>query len=394
MRIVPARDVLPAAPAELEALQVVSRPQDGELRRVCAAGDLGLSEQILAGSSGDPYREIAPVLRAADLAFANLETPLLDELGPGAELAAPVSVAPLLAAAGFRLLNLANNHIADHGAGGLAGTRAALAAAGVATLGAGPDATAARGLQVVDLDGLTLGWLGCARTLQPQEATGESFWEYDPAELAARVRAARDQVDVLAVSIHMGYMFVDYPHPDQRRQVLGFLDAGADLVVMHHAHVLQGVEVTDAGGVACYSLGNLLFDWTAGEVAYDRMLEEQRSGGVFVFELDRRGVCCVAVLPTRVDDDWIVRWAVGESGRAILERLRRISGDWHGAAGAFHRQLADRATGLAVREVVSELRRGGLFAIPRLARRIRKHHLRMLVHWPAQRISRWLRPAR
>ena len=394
MRIVPARDVLPAAAADLEALQVASRPPAGEIRRVYAAGDLGLSEQILVGSGGDPYQEIAPVLRAADLAFANLETPLLDELGPGAELAAPVSVAPLLAAAGFRLLNLANNHIADHGAAGLSRTREALAAAGVATLGAGPDQASVRRLQVVDLGDLTLGWLGCARTLQPQEPAGESFWEYDPAELEAAIRAARDQVDVLAVSIHMGYMFVDYPHPDQRRAALGFLGAGADLVVMHHAHVLQGVEVTASGGVACYSLGNLLFDWTAGKVAYGRVLEEQRSGGVFVFELDRSGVRGVTVLPTRVDDDWIVRWAVGESGRAILERLRRISGDWHGAAGAFHRQLADRATGLAVREVVSELRRGGLFAIPRLARRIRQHHLRMLVHWPAQRISRWLRPKR
>ena len=100
------------------------------------------------------------------------------------------------------------------------------------------------------------------------------------------------------------------------------------------------------------------------------------------------------MLPTRVDDGWTVRWALGESGRAILDRLRRISGDWHKVSGAFHRQLADRATGLAVREAVSELRRGGLRAMPRLARRIRKHHLRMLAGWPAQRISRWLRPTR
>ncbi len=394
MRIVPARDVVPVAPSKLCALQVVSRPPEGETRRVCCAGDLGFSEQILAGSGGEPCREIAPVLKDADLAFANLETPLVGEVDPGAHFAAPASVAPLLAAAGFRLLNLANNHILDHGATGLAHTREALAAAGVQVLGAGPDAEAARRLVTCDLNGLTLGWLGCARTLQPQEPGGEGFWEYAPAELETRIRAARRHVDVLAVSIHMGYMFVDYPHPDQRRAVLGFLDAGADLVVMHHAHVLQGVEEVEDGGVACYSLGNLLFDWTAGEVAFDRVLEEQRSGGVFVFELDRRGVCAAAVLPTRVDDDWTVRWATGERGRASLERLRRISGDWREAASVFHRQLADRATGLAVHEAVSELRRGGLRAIPRLARRIRKHHLRMLAGWPVQRISRWLRPAR
>ena len=390
MRILEAREVVPAAPPGLEALRVSERPAEGVTRRLCVAGDVGFSDRILSCPGEDPFREVAPVLRDADFSFANLETPLLEEVGPDALFAAPVSAAPLLAGAGFRLLNLANNHILDHGGRGLAGTREALAAAGLETLGAGPDPEAAHRPVIADLGGLTLGWLGCARTLKPQDEAGEGFWEYAPEELEAAIRAARGRVDVLAVSIHMGYMFVDYPHPDQRRQVLAFLRAGADLVVMHHTHVLQGIEIADRG-VACYNLGNLLFDWTVGEIAVDRMLEEQRSGAIFVLELDRRGIRGLSVLPTRVDDDWILRWATGTVGRAILERLRRISSGWRGAAAAgFHRQLADRATGLAVRELVSELRRGGPRAIPGLARRIRKHHLRMLAGWPAQRLGRWL----
>ena len=270
-------------------------------------------------------------------------------------------------------------------------TRRALEASGIQTLGAGADPAAARRLVVTELDGLRLGWLGCARTLEPQPPIGDVFWEYDPEELEAAVYAARSKVDVLIASLHMGYMYVDYPHPEQRAQALELLAQGADLVLIHHAHVLQGIEPT-ANGLICYNLGNFLLDMTVGNIRIEIMQEEQRSGGIFVFDLDRGGIHRGAVLPIRVDDDWTVRWALGESGRTILERLQRISRDWDGgAAESFYRQLADRATGLAIRSTLSELRRGGLKALPGLARRVKGHHLRMIAGWPAERFKRWMR---
>ncbi len=399
MRLVAAQDLVPEAPAGLEALEICARAPQGATRRICVAGDVGPAEHLIAG--GDPFREVAPVLRAADLAFANLETPLLSGREPegkgsgGAEkilFAAPAGAAELLAGAGFGLLNLANNHILDFGAEGLAETRQALAASGIATLGVGSDDAGARRLTITELGGPRLGWLGCARTLEPQEPGGDVFWEYDPGEILAAVREARPAVDVLIASLHMGYMYVDYPHPEQRLQALELLAAGADLVLIHHAHVLQGVELT-ADGMICYNLGNFLLDWTLGDIHIEIMQEEQRSGGLFVFDLDRRGVCRAAVLPVRVDDDWTIRWTLGQDGRAILERLRRISCDWDGdAARKFHRQLAERATGLAVRSTLLELRRGGLKALPGLLRRVKGHHLRMITGWPAQKLGRWLRP--
>ncbi len=398
MKLVAARDLVPAAPDGLEALLVCRRAAQGAVVRICAGGDVGPAGHLIAG--GDPFREIAPVLRAADLSFANLETPLLQAVEleaarrgePGeAQFLAPAAAAELLATAGFRLLNLANNHILDAGAGGLAETRHALETCGVKVLGAGPDGAAARRLVVTGSGEPRLGWLGSARTLEPQAARGDVFWEYDFEELADAVRAARPQVDVLIVSLHMGYMYVDYPQPEQRRQALELLAAGADLVLMHHAHVLQGLELA-AGGMVCYNLGNLLLDWTLGDIPIEIMQEEQRSGGVFVFDLDRGGVCAAAVLPVRVDDGWTVRWALADQGRTILERLRRISGGWDGdAALRFQRQLADRVTGLAVKSTLLDLRRGGLKALPGLARRIKGRHLRMVAGWPAERLKRWLR---
>ncbi len=390
MRIIETRERVREAPEGLPALLIAERPAEGAVRRVCTAGDIGFSGQIAPRLSEDLLREVAPVLEAADLAFANLESTLSDEVRPDALFAGPETGAEILAGAGFGLINLANNHVLDFGSGGLRGTRESLEATGIEVLGAGPDVDAARRLAIFDLDGLRLGWLGCARTNQDQEGAGDAFWEYSSEKLEAAIRDARGRVDVLAVSIHMGYMFVDYPHPGQRREALALLDAGADLLVMHHAHVLQGVESAPGGGLVCYNLGNLLFDWTEGETAIEVPVEEQRSGAVFVFDLDRRGVCRALALPTRVDDAWTVRWALGASGRAILERLARISGDWREAGATFHRQLTDRATGLAVREVIERLRDGGPRALPELARRLRGHHLRMLLGWPVQRLGRWL----
>ncbi len=392
MRIVAARDLVPRAPAGLEALVICERPPAGAVRRLCAVGDVGAAGHLTPRRCPDPFREVAPVLRDADLTFANLETPLIEGETGEPFFAAPVSAAPRFAAAGFRLLNLANNHILDFGVRGLSSTRRALAEAGLEVLGVGADAAAARRPVVADLGGLRLGWLGCARTLQPQNPGDEGLWEYDPGALCSAVREARAGVDLLAVSIHMGYMYVDYPHPRQRREALAFAEAGADLVLMHHAHVLQGIEIAPGGGVICYNLGNFHFDWTLGQIVVENRIEEQRSGGLFVFELDRRGVCRGALLPVRVDDDWIVRWAPGERGRAILEHVQRISGGWgRDAAGAFHRQLAERATGLAVREALRRLRYGGLREIPEIARRLRGHHFRMVAGWPIQRLKRWLR---
>ena len=395
MQQIAARDLVPAAPADLEALLLCRRQPQGAVVQICAAGDVGPAEHLISG--GDPFREIAPVLRAADLGFANLETPLSEDVGSEtspteeSQFAAPARAAGLLAAAGFGLVNLANNHILDFGAGGLAETRRVLTASGIRTLGAGPDTATARRLEITDLGELRLGWLGCARTRSPQQAGGDVFWEYDTEELTAAVHAARPQVDVLIVSLHMGYMYVDYPQPEQRQQVLRLLATGADLVLMHHAHVLQGIELT-ADGMVCYNLGNLLLDWTLGDVRVEIMEEEQRSGGLFVFDLDRDGICAAAVLPVRVDDTWAVRWALGDVGRTILERLQRISGGWDGvAAREFHRQLADRATGQAVKSTLLELRRGGLRTLPGVLRRIKGRHLRMIAGWPAERIKRWFR---
>ncbi len=383
-RIVPARALLPELPADLSAILFHERAPVGHTVRVCAVGDSGLSGQVgRTGSElgyGALLREVAPLLQSAAAAFANLEGTLI-ERPRDALFAAPPAAAEALRQAGVTIVHLANNHVYDFGPTGLASTLAAAAGANLVALGAGDDAAASRRLVRTECRGVRVGWLGCGRTLLPQD-TGARFWEFDEQELLSAIRKARPSVDVLIASVHIGFMYLDYPHPDHRAMAQRCAAAGADIVLMHHPHVLQGIETTPDGKIVCYSLGNFLFDWKEGLITNQVMVQEQNEGAVFVFDLDRSGVARAAAVPTRSDEACRVRWAGGERGDAILDRLQRISRPLGGNyAPAFWRQRSERNTKHVLRMLRFYIVHGEWGSVWRMFTKVRRHHLRMLAHW-------------
>lgn len=383
-RIVPARALLPELPADLSAILFHERAPVGHTVRVCAVGDSGLSGQVGRTAAelgyGALLREVAPLLQSAAAAFANLEGTLIDR-PRDALFAAPPAAAEALRQAGLTIVHLANNHVYDFGPTGLASTLAAAAGANLVALGAGGDAAASRRLVRTECRGVRVGWLGCGRTLLPQD-TGARFWEFDEQELLGAIRKARPSVDVLIASVHIGFMYLDYPHPDHRAMAQRCAAAGADIVLMHHPHVLQGIETTPDGKIVCYSLGNFLFDWKEGLITNQVMVQEQNEGAVFVFDLDRSGVARAAAVPTRSDEACCVGWASGDRGDAILDRLQRISrplgGDY---APAFWRQRSERNTKHVLRMLRFYIVHGDWGSVWRMFTKVRRHHLRMLAHW-------------
>jgi len=383
-RIVPARALLPELPADLSAILFHERAPVGHTVRVCAVGDSGLSGQVGRTASelgyGALLREVAPLLQSAAAAFANLEGTLI-ERPRDALFAAPPAAAEALRQAGVTIVHLANNHVYDFGPTGLASTLAAAAGANLVALGAGDDAAASRRLVRTECRGVRVGWLGCGRTLLPQD-TGARFWEFDEQELLSAIRKARPSVDVLIASVHIGFMYLDYPHPDHRATAQRCAAAGADIVLMHHPHVLQGIETTPDGKIVCYSLGNFLFDWKEGLITNQVMVQEQNEGAVFVFDLDRSGVARAAAVPTRSDEACRVRWAGGDRGDAILDRLQRISRPLGGNyAPAFWRQRSERNTKHVLRMLRFYIVHGEWGSVWRMFTKVRRHHLRMLAHW-------------
>jgi hypothetical protein len=131
----------------------------------------------------------------------------------------------------------------------------------------------------------------------------------------------------------------------------------------------------------CYNMGNFLFDWQQGYLQNKIMLKEQREGAVFLFDLDVNGISLAAALPTWIDDSCCVRWAEGERGRNILNRLAKVSNDLTGDyASAFWSQYSDRN----IRAILSMLwfhgRNGNLSVLKQLANQYSWYHVNLVLH--------------
>ena len=299
---------------------------DEDVVELVAVGDVMLGRGV-AGVP-QPFAAVIPFLRAADLALANLECviPEISEFRirdsesltrPGRldepalqpyRLSAPSSAVTALRKAGFDVLGLANNHALDLGPAGLAETVSQLHAAGIATVGAGPNAEAALRPLIRQVGGVRLVLLAfnavpdpASTALTKTEAPGQNEgWTragWDRERVMAAIAAARAQADAVIVSVHWGYEYKIRADPAQRDAAQAMLEAGADLVIGHHPHVVQGCQVaterqkpflTDRGRLVAYSLGNFVFDQEG---------EETRQGLALRAFFDDRGLRAVQALP-------------------------------------------------------------------------------------------------
>jgi poly-gamma-glutamate synthesis protein (capsule biosynthesis protein) len=244
--------------------------------------------------------DAAPLLREADLAFANLETPVAPDHRKGIHgevFDAPPEMLAGLREAGVDVLSMANNHVYDQGGDGLVETWTRVRDAGMAPIGAGPDCATARAPYVADVRGLRIAFLAfadlvnvdgnttddaaCLSVSGPPCAAGECgrdavHLSLDVDRLTAEVRAARAHADLVVVSFHWGVEYRTTPLPEYPKLAQALVDAGADVILGHHPHVLQPIaSLTAADGrqaVVAYSLGNLVSNmaetWTPDQPAY------------------------------------------------------------------------------------------------------------------------------
>ncbi|HEX9371037.1 MAG TPA: CapA family protein, partial [Roseiflexaceae bacterium] len=309
-----------------------------------AVGDIMLGRLVADIAArrgyGYPFEQARPLLNGDPspgsgqaLAIGNLESPLTERRAPlragPYRLPAPTAFAAPLAGAGFRALSLANNHALDAGPAGLQDAAGALAAAGVAPLGAGPDAETARKPLIVDSNGLRVALLAFNAVADPEDQPGEGrgwgrAW-LDDAALAA-VGQARTDAGVVVVLVHWGREYAAQPSDLQRAWARRLVAAGADLVVGAHPHVLQPIETIAEGGrsgVVAYSLGNFVFD--------QEFSPATGTGAALRFMLDRQGVALAAAAPFEIVAGQPRPLALdGDAGQAVIESL------------ACHRDYRDR----------------------------------------------------
>ncbi|MGD8245576.1 MAG: CapA family protein, partial [Anaerolineae bacterium] len=242
-----------------------------------------------------------------------LECVIASDAQAGAPLvAAPWTVAELQDA-GFDVLGLANNHALDLGAEGLAETVSRLQAAGMAILGAGWDREAAVQPSIHEIDGVRIALLAFNGVGDSRSASTDGGWalaEWDLDHARAAVTAARERADAVIVSVHWGYEYETTADPAQQDAARALLAAGSDLVIGHHPHVVQPVEVHDHRCVA-YSLGNFVFDQSQGRTDQGLALRAF---------FDRRGLRALQALPVWAGPH--PKLMTPKEGQALLARVR------------------------------------------------------------------------
>jgi len=298
-----------------------------------------------------------------------------------------------LAEAGFTVLSLANNHAMDYGSGGLRQCIGLLRACGVAVLGAGLDRSESRLPVVMERAGLRIGLLGFGRTLQePGPPDRAGFAEWNEVEAVAAVRELRARVDSLVLSLHIGMMWVDYPKPAFKDIGDRLMAAGADVVLMHHAHVLQGIGLRESR-LTVYNLGNFIADIDEGETETTPVPNLQRESAAFVIDLDRDGVVEVSAVPLWITDEYTVRLADEERARGILARLDRISRDIR--LNAYHRnyarQRATLNTGNLLENLRAKVKKRRWGDLARSLLRVRPEHFGMFGRFGARKLGAMFR---
>ena len=216
------------------------------------------------------YADLADLLAAPDVTFANLETPIAPGTAQGTRpfvFNAPPEAVAALQRAGVDLVSFANNHVFDQGRPGFEETIRRLDALRMRYVGAGPSGRAA-GPVTVEAGGLRIAFLGYAHFFNqdgnacPSARPCLQASQLDRAAAVEAVRRAAAETDAVVVSLHWGDEYAPQPRAEDVDLAHRLADAGALVVLGHHPHVLQPMELyRRADGrtaVIAYSLGNFV----------------------------------------------------------------------------------------------------------------------------------------
>lgn len=246
-------------------------------------------------------KNVRDVFRSSDVAYANMEQVLSDEgtPHPAQSVSRGSRFVEAYTDAQIDVVSCATNHALDWGTAGLLGTIETLDDAGVAHCGTGADLAEARKPAILDREGTTFGVLNYCSVARPEYDADEhnpgvaplkvhtlyQQVDYQPATPPAiisrptpesydmiieDVKRLKEQVDVVVVAFHWGQHLLPVVVPQYCVEMgRGVVDAGADIVIGSHTHILKGVEVYKGKSIF-YSTGNFVLDF--GKAFTDRRL--------------------------------------------------------------------------------------------------------------------------
>lgn len=277
----------------------------------------GVGSKIKENGAISPFLQVAPILKKGDIVFGNLEAVLSNNsrdkkcLSSVAMRATPEAVNGL-AYAGFNVLSLANNHALEHGDEALTETMSILSAHDIKYVGVDANITRAREPLIIGIKDITIALLAYCLVIDRTAFTTTTNSE----EICSDVRKAKANSNIVVVSLHWGNEYIRRPSPQQISLAHQIIDSGADVILGHHPHVLQGIEKYHNGLVA-YSLGNFVFDMT--------YLTETRSSIMVEFRLSKKGVAGYRMIPIYISDEYAPYILSGKQKELALGELDKLS---------------------------------------------------------------------
>lgn len=249
-------------------------PQDVTL---AFTGDILLSTYVLnnydrEGITGVLSEKLLSEMQNADITMANEEFPFSTRGTQAEDKQFTFRVNPSYVTAftdmGIDVVTLANNHALDFGREALSDSFDTLDGAGIPYVGAGDTKERAAQPFIVEMEQKTFGFLAASRVIPVVEWNIENsqpgmLCTYDSAALCEAIRDTKEQCDYVVVYVHWGIERENTPQEYQRQLAKNYIDAGADLVIGAHPHVLQGIEYYN-GKPIVYSLGNFIFNQEIG----------------------------------------------------------------------------------------------------------------------------------
>jgi len=294
---------------------------------LCPARGHRLDERFSAGrdAAAAVYGDVLTALVEKDVSATNLEL-TLGEHGSAMRKDGPILQGPSTAVegilvGGFDVATMANNHVLDKGPEALLETIDLLRGRGVTVVGAGANLREASQLVVIDRAGVRVGILAFAENeFNVATANTAGSAAIAPGANVNLVRASRDACDLLIVFVHGGNEYCPLPSPRMVREYRALAEAGADAVLGHHPHVVQGIEL-HRGVPIFYSLGNFLF-W----VNHKDVPHPWWTGLIVRLHLAARRCVQIDVEAVSLDPQTATASLLrGDRRRRFLERLNRLS---------------------------------------------------------------------
>lgn len=322
------------------------------------------------------FDDVMAITGAADVFFANYEMPLSTRGQPIEKLAnirADPAIAPDIGRLGLDVVSLANNHMMDYGPEAMADTIASLDAEGIPHVGAGSALAQAVEPLILDVRGRTIGFLAFTCLVAPGAGATDlrpgvapihvqsayevnPYWQAeepgepamvtihtfaDAAEQAFAVecvRALREKVDILCLSLHWGYGGLSSRIAEYQRPLgHAMIDAGADIILGNHVHAVQGVEWY-RGKAIIYSPGTFVGrqlppESEGGEITdlvRGLLADMSPDGFLTVIEPDDSGSYDLRLIPTSLDSNGLPAIATGD----VLDRIAERVIEWSAKLGA------------------------------------------------------------